>query len=193
MTDPAPMAAAPPGRWTAERYLALVEAGALGPEDRVELLEGVVVAMPPHSTRHAAAISMTSLALTVAVGSRCAVRTQLSLVVGAESVPEPDVALVPGSARDYAAAHPTTALLVVEVAETSLVQDRLTKGPMYAAASVPEFWIVNLRDAQVEVYREPEPAARRYAFTATARPGERLEVGALPGVSVAVDDLLPGG
>ena len=128
---------------------------------------------------------------TAAVGTRAAVRVQLSLVLGPHSVPEPDVALVPGRTADYDTRHPTTALLVVEVADSSLVQDRLTKAPVYAAGGVLAYWIVNLRDDRLEVFRTPDPATRTYAKTVVAGRGDRLEPVALPGISVAVGDLLP--
>jgi Uma2 family endonuclease len=179
-------------RYTAERYLALVEAGVLGPDDRVELLEGVIVAMTPQNPPHAAAIRRIDDALRDAIGKRAVVSVQLPLVVGGYSVPEPDVAVLPGQQSDYDRAHPTTALLVVEVADTSLLQDRLTKAAIYAAAGIPEYWLVNLRDDCIEAFRAPEPTASRYGTTLVAKRGERLEIGALSGASVAVSDLLPG-
>jgi Uma2 family endonuclease len=106
-------------------------------------------------------------------------------------VPEPDVAIVTGRVADYDRAHPTTALLVVEVADSSLKQDRLTKRAIYAAAGIPEYWIVNLPNDCVEIRKQPEPAARRYATTTIARRGDTIEAGLLPGVHVTVDDLLP--
>src|SRR5207249_5396382 len=86
---------------------------------------------------------------------------------------------------------PTTALLVVEVADASLPQDRITKAAIYAGAGIPEYWIVNLRDDQVEAYRGPDPQARRYAEQRRAVRGETLELVAFPGVHIAVDELLP--
>jgi Uma2 family endonuclease len=180
-------------RYTAERYLELVHAGVLGPNDRVELLEGVIVAMAPQNPRHAAGIGRVDDALREAIGKRAVVRVQSPFVAGGYSVPEPDVVVVPGKRSDYDDAHPTRALLVVEVADTSLMQDRLTKAGIYAAADVPEYWLVNLRDDQVEVFRAPEPTASRYADTFVAHRGERLDVAVLPGASVDVSDLLPGG
>jgi Uma2 family endonuclease len=179
------------GRFTTERYLALAEAGVLGPEDRVELLEGVVVSMAPHNVRHASGIMWASEALFRAVGERAVVRVQLSFVAGKRSVPEPDVAIVPGSKTDYLSAHPANALLIVEVADSSLGQDRITKSWIYAKAGVPEYWLVNLRDDCVEVFRDPDPRARRYRSATVAGHGERLALTALAGVIVAVDDLLP--
>jgi Uma2 family endonuclease len=128
---------------TVERYLGLVEAGVLSEDDRVELLEGVVVATTPSNPPHAAGVARADEALRPAIGKRAHIRPQLSLVLG-RSVPEPDLAVVPGSVGDYDRAHPTTALLVIEVADASLKQDRLSKAAIYAAAGIPEYWIVNL-------------------------------------------------
>ena len=185
--------AAPPGtRLTSERYFALIDEGVLGPDDKVELLEGVVVAMAPEGPRHEVAIDKTAEALRLAVAGRAVVRVQHSVHAGARSVPEPDVAVVAGRHDDYVRARPKTALLVVEVAKSSLVRDRRRKARIYATADIPEYWIVNLRADVVEVSRSPDREAARYTETRIARRGERLEMVALPGASVAVDDLLPG-
>jgi Uma2 family endonuclease len=178
-------------RMTVERYFGLVEVGVLSEDDRVELLEGVIVAMTPSNPPHAAAVSMVTQVLLSAVGDRAAVRSRYPLILSRYSCPEPDVAVVPGRNRDYASAHPTTALLVVEVADSSLKQDRITKAAIYAAAGVPEYWIVNLRDGVVEVMRGPEPAQARYREMRTARREERLALCALPEASISVDELLP--
>jgi Uma2 family endonuclease len=114
------------------------------------------------------------------------------LVVGTYSVPEPDVAVVSGQAADYDDAHPTTALLVVEVADSSVAEDRLTKAAIYAAANIPEFWIVNLRDDCVEVFRTPDAPARRYVETSVVHRGVHLEMVASEAAAIAVADLLPG-
>src|SRR5436309_11692776 len=191
MARPAPSDPAVPARWPAEQYLRLVDQGVLAPDDRVELLEGVIVAMAPQNEPHAAGVRRVARALFRAVGDRAVVQVQLSLISGRHSVPEPDAAVLPGTIADYDRAHPRTALLVVEVADTSLKQDRITKRAIYAAAGIPEYWIVNVRDDCVEVRRQPEPGERRYASTAIARRGERIELAALPVVTVVVDDLLP--
>jgi len=102
------------------------------------------------------------------------------------------LAVVPGRESDYEKAHPTGALLLVEVAQWSLPQDRVTKRGIYAAAGVPEYWIVNLRDDRVEVLRAPDRKARLYRETSIARRGARITLAALPDASVALDELLPG-
>jgi Uma2 family endonuclease len=178
MTPGAPAEA----RYTAARYLALVDEGVLGPDDRVELLEGVIVAMSPQNPPHASAVYRTYEALRAAIGTRALVRVQLPLVLGSLSVPEPDIAID--------AVHPTGALLV-EVADPSLA-DRLTKAAIYAAAGIAEYWIVNLREDVVEVSRDPDRQARCYRETARVGRGERIVCTAIADVSVVVDDLLPG-
>jgi len=192
MAIPAPIEPATSIRMTVERYFALVDEGVLGPSDRVELLEGVVVAMSPRNPAHDTVVSLVDRALSRAIGDRATVRCQCTLILGRSSAPEPDVAVVAGEARDYMKAHPMHALLLVEVADSSLAQDRLTKGMLYAAAGIPEYWIVNLRADCVEVLHDPEPAAGRYRERRVVGHGERLTLVALPDVSVAADDFLPG-
>ena len=187
MTQVAPVES----RYTTQAYFDLVAAGIMRPEDRVELLEGVIIARSPQNPPHAAATSLVDRALREAIGRRAAIRVQLPLLAGPYSAPEPDVAVVPGGESDYYDAHPSTALLVVEVADSSLVQDRLTKAAVYATAGIPEYWLVNLRDDCVEVFRVPDPAARRYAEKHLAHRGERLDLVAIAEASVAVADILP--
>ena len=191
MAYPAPTEPASPGRYSVEQYFALVDQGVLSPDDRVELLEGVVVAMSPRDPGHDAAVNRTLYALVRAVGERATVRCQSSLILQPHSVPEPDVVVVPGSISTYDKAHPTAALLAVEVADSSLAQDRITKAALYAAAGVPEYWIINLRDDRVEALRAPTPEAGRYGDMRLAGRGDTIELVSLPGAVVAVNDLLP--
>src|SRR3989442_14440797 len=125
MAHPAPAAS----RCTSEEFFELVARGVLAPDDRVELLEGVIVAMAPQNPRPATSVHMIHEAVSRAVGTRALVRQQFPLIAGLLSVPEPDVAVVPGGISDYLDRHPTPASLVVEVADSSIVQDRLTKTP----------------------------------------------------------------
>jgi Uma2 family endonuclease len=190
--NPAPQPArGPVGLFTVERYFALVDEGLLQPDDRVELLEGVVVAMAPQNSPHASGVSRVTHVLIQALTNRAVVRTQMSFIAGQYSVPEPDVAVVPGRYEDYDQSHPRAALLVVEIADSSLKQDRLTKAMIYTAAAVPEYWIVNVRGQQVEVHRDPDPAARRYRSVTILRRDETIDLVAFPDTTVAVDDLLP--
>lgn len=180
-----------PEGYSAERYFALVEEGLIGPDDKVELLEGLIVAMSPQSPQHASAVWRTTHALEKAVGERALVRSQVSFLASAISVPEPDVCVVEGGISDYDECHPSSALLMVEVAVSTLAPDRLTKSRIYAAAAVPEYWIVNLRDHVVEIHRNPDPASRVYAFTRVAEEGETIALEAIDRCEVAVADLMP--
>src|SRR5882724_9030534 len=151
MTEPAPAAPESPAQYTVEQYFALVDQGVLEPDDKVELLEGVVVAMVPEGLWHANGVRWVSETLRAAIGDRAYVDQQHCFIAGPLSVPEPDVAVLPGKFQDYLTRHPSTAHLVVEVADSSLVQDRLTKAAIYAAAGIPEYWIVARRGDHVQV------------------------------------------
>jgi Uma2 family endonuclease len=99
--------------------------------------------------------------------------------------------MVSGGDDDYATAHPSTALIVVEVADSSVAQDRLTKAAIYASAGVPQYLLVNLRDDRLEIHTSPDSLARTFHSVRIARRGERLELVGFAGIDVAVDDLLP--
>lgn len=142
-------------RMPRSRYDRLVEAGILGPEDRVELLDGLLVAREPQGHRHATVVGLVRAALEKAVGRAYHLREEKPIALDEQSEPEPDVVVVPGRLRDYLAAHPARPVLVVEVADTSLALDRLRKGALYARAGIADYWVVNLIDEALEVYREP--------------------------------------
>jgi Uma2 family endonuclease len=188
LTPPVPHA---PTRITVEDYFRLVETGVLAEDDRVELLEGVIVSMTPSGPPHAVVVAAIGKILTLAVGDRAAVRVQLTFVIPPFSAPEPDIAIVPGSHLDYWKAHPSRALLLVEVADSSLAQDRLAKSRIYAAAGVPEYWLVNLRHGVVEVLRDPDPARALYRSVQRFGRGERIGLASLPGVEIDLADLVP--
>lgn len=127
-----------PHRFTREEYDRMVAAGVFAPDARLELLEGEIINMPPQKSRHATAVRLIEDALRAAFLAGFDVRTRLPLSLGDYSEPEPDVAVVKGSPRDSRDAHPSSALLVVEIAETSLDYDRRRKLPVYVRAGIPE-------------------------------------------------------
>ena len=178
-------------RYTVDRYLALVADGVLGSGDHVELLDGLIVTDPPARPPHATAVGRVADALRRAIGERALINVQQPFDAGPYSCPEPDVAVVPGERSDYDERHPAHALLLVEVSDSSLPQDRLTKAAIYAAAEVPEYWIVNLPDVCVEIHREPLASEGRFVFRGLARHGEAIELSTMPGVRIAVGDLFP--
>jgi len=178
-----------PGRVTAKAYFAMAECGILAPDDRVELLAGLIVAMSPHSPGHDATIDRINRALQRALGPEVLIRIQSSFPVSDSSVPEPDISVVPGAPEDYFEAHPTRAHLIVEVAHSSVPQDRLTKAPIYARAGVPTYWLVNLRDRCVEVFRDPEDGKYRSVERLTG--SQLCSIDELPSARLTAEDLLP--
>lgn len=131
-------------------YEGMVAAGMFGPDERVELLDGVLVEMSPQDIAHAWAIEALTERLVTALRGRARLRCQLPLAVSEYSVPEPDFAVVPISVPRTEV--PTTAHLVVEVANTSLRKDRGLKARLYAAAGVQDYWVVDARARVVHVH-----------------------------------------
>jgi Uma2 family endonuclease len=184
-----PTNVAPLRRWTREEYERMVDAGILGPSDRVELVEGEIVVTSPERGPHAAAIDLGSEALRRIFGAGFTVRVQHPLALGLESEPEPDIAIVRGSPRDYVSGHPSSAVLVVEVSDSSLDYDRATKASLHARAGIAEYWIINLVDPCLEVHRDPRDAAGYQSVTRLDR-GSKVSPLAAPHSHVAVDDLI---
>ena len=159
---------------------------------RVELIEGEVVDMPPQKNAHYTAILLVQRALEKAFGVNHVVRVQGPLDLGERSQPEPDVAVVAGTPRDYRD-HPTSALLVVEISDTTLEFDRERKARLYAKAGLAEYWVVNLVDRVLEVHRTPVLDAQRprYGDIRSVTVGETVSPIAAPEAAIAVADLLP--
>ena len=154
--------------------------------ERVELIEGVLVEMTPQAPGHAACVQRLTRVLSRMLTGRADVRVQLPLAVSDDSLPEPDIAVVP--VADFDDRHPTSALLVVEVAGTSLRKDRLVKADLYARAGVPEYWLVNLLDRHIEVHTGPSASA--YTGVAESAVGTSIRLIAFADVEVAVSDIL---
>ena len=167
----------------------MVAAGVFGPEDRLELLDGEIIDMAPQKSRHATAITLLANTLATVSGPDQTVRVQLPLALDDRSEPEPDIAVVPGSPRDYRDAHPTTALLIVEVADASLAYDRVRKLAAYARAGIPEYWILDLNGETLEVCREP--IGDTYGDRRILKRGDRLAPLAGNGADFEVADILP--
>lgn len=145
--------------------------------------------MSPERSRHAAAVDLALEALRRAFSSSHSIRVQHPLALGAASEPEPDLAVVVGSPRDYVDRHPTSAALVVEVSDSSLEYDRTRKARVYAAAGIADYWIVNIVEGVLELHRDP--GASGYRSVSRLGPGETVTPLAGPDMPVAVSDLLP--
>ncbi len=174
----------------------MVEAGVFPPDERVELIDGEVLQMTPQGAAHATALLLVAEGLRLAFGTGTHVRVQLPLGLDPTSEPEPDVTVVVGSLRDYRDAHPTSALLVAEVADRTLLYDREQKGSLYARAGVADYWIVNLLDWCVEVCRDPTPMPQArygsgYRSQLRLSRGDHISPLAASQARVAVTDLLP--
>jgi Uma2 family endonuclease len=183
-------------RWTRIEYDRLVEAEILGPEDRIELLGGAMIVKEPQYSPHATGILLVQNTLTAAFGPGWAVRPQMPIALDDESEPEPDVAVVPGVPRDYRDAHPDRPVLIVEVALSRLGFDREHKGSLYARAGIADYWIVNIPDRRLEVYRDPVSDAAaafgwRYGQSGVLGPDMRVAPLAKPEAAVSVAELLP--
>ena len=184
-----------PYRWTREQYYKLGEVGIL-PDTNVELIEGEVIQMSPIYSPHATSVTLADDVVRDVFGKGWVVRVQLPLSLGTNSDPQPDVAVIAGKVRDFKDAHPSTAALVIEVAVSSLDYDRKQKASLYAKAGIKDYWIVNVEDEQLEVYRRPIADANgeygfSYAQTLIFKKGDVVKPLAKSKVVIAVADLLP--
>jgi Uma2 family endonuclease len=183
-------------RWARADYDRAIEIGAFRPGDPVELLAGELMVSEPQGSAPYTAVGLVEDALRAAFGSGWLVRSQGPIALDEDSEPEPDVAVTPGTRRDYSREHPSRPVLVVEVAESSLAFDREHKGNLYARAGIADYWILNLIDRVLEVYRQPiaDPATRlgwRYASMEVLASGSSATPLAAPAALIAVSDLLP--
>ena len=185
----------PTRRWRRAEYDRLVELGIFAGE-RLELLDGLLAVREPQGSSHAAIVGQIGEALRSAFGAGWHTRLQAPLALDDDSEPEPDVAVVAGEYRDYVTGHPSTAALVVEVADSSLGLDRRLKVGLYARAGLPEYWIVNLVEGVLEVHREPRPEPETaygwvYRSVEIVRPPASVTPLGAPGSLIPVADLLP--
>jgi Uma2 family endonuclease len=154
-------------RFSVEQYHRMIEAGILTATDRCELLDGWIVPKMTHQPPHDSAIARLNRRLTRLLSDEWVIRVQAAITL-ATSEPEPDLAVVTGPEDLYDQRHPfpRDIALLIEVADSSLLSDRRDKGALYARARIPEYWIVNLVSAQVEVYTQPRsgknPAYRQH-------------------------------
>jgi Uma2 family endonuclease len=181
---------------TRAEYDGLIEAGFFQPEDRVELLGGVLVVKEPQGGPHYTATRLVEEALRRVFGAGWDVRGQGPVALDDESEPEPDVAVVRGSIRDYRDHHPALPVLIVEIAYSSLDRDRGRKGSLYARAGLAEYWILDLVGRRLEVYRGPGADAAaafgwRYRDLTILTADASVTPLAAPGQSIRVADLLP--
>lgn len=178
-------------RFTVEEYYRMAEAGILGPDERVELLNGEIYTMAAIGNRHARCVDFAGEWFIIRLAGRAIVRIQGPVRLSSGAEPEPDLALLRPRADRYGAARPgpDDILLLIEVADTSLAHDRDLKLPLYAAAGIREVWLVDLTSNQVLVHRDPSPTGYRSVST-VGRDGA-LTPAAFPDLGMQVAELLP--
>ena len=187
------MAQPTPRLFTVDEYYRMAEAGILGEDDRVELIEGEIVQVPPIGPRHADQVDYLARLFFRRLGDEVLVRIQNPVRLSTRSEPEPDLAVVrahPERRHPYRSEHPTAAdvLLVVEIADTSLEYDLGRKARLYARHSLPELWVLDQRGDRLVAHREP--TARGYSAVRTLVRGESIAPLAFPENTFTVDELL---
>jgi Uma2 family endonuclease len=155
-------------------------------DERIELLRGALVPMSPIGPPHSATIDRLTRILVVALLDRATVRVQNPFAALDDSEPEPDVNVVP--VGDYDSDHPERALVLIEVAESSLARDRGIKLQIYAENGVPEYWVVNLVNRRIEVYSNPSSAG--YETIRHLERGQSIRLVSFPDVEIQVSDVL---
>ena len=177
-------------RFTADQYEEMVRAGILTRDDRVELIDGEVVAMPPMGEGHSYSVYRKNRLFNRAFGDVAGVLVQAPIRLDTGAMPEPDIALLRLPDERYRSARPGPAdiFLVVEVADTSLAYDRRTKARIYAQAGIPEYWVHNINQDILIVLRDPTQEGYR-SVTQLGR-GDRIALLAFPDRELAVSDLL---
>jgi Uma2 family endonuclease len=182
-----------PRRWTAVEFDKLGSLGCFAGR-RAYLIDGVIWEQGPMDPPHANALEMVTEAVRTAFGTGWRFRVQLPLHVGALTNPMPDLAVVAGQPGNHP--HPTTAALVVEVADTTLAADTTEKAEKYATAGIADYWVLDLNARPLLVFRDPQPlpaglGATAYRTRLTLGPTDRVSPLASPNASILVGDLLP--
>ena len=198
---PAPISAAAPApaltsdrktrKFTVAEYYRMAEVGILGPEERLELIEGDIIVMPPIGPGHADNVNELNEVLAGYAPGRFRIGIQNPIHLDNGSEPQPDVVLLRRRPEGYGAAHPTPAdvLLIIEVADSTLNYDREVKAHIYGRNNVPETWVRNLPDDCIERFSEPGPNG--YGQHTVHRRGKTITPVSLPNLRLAVADLLP--
>ena len=181
----------PVRRFTVAEYYAMAEAGILTEDDRVELIDGVIVEMSPVGSRHVGCVNLYTRWLSQLVGDRAILQVQGSIHLDDDTEPQPDLALLRDRPDFYSSSHaePSDVMLLIEVADSSVGYDRHEKLPRYARAGIPEVWITVLPERIIEAHTEP--SGGRYTRNRIYVPGDTISPGALPDIELAVSDILP--
>jgi Uma2 family endonuclease len=184
-----------PFRWTTDLFHDICDAGYFEGRN-VILVDGEIIEMPAPNPPHNVGMMLAVEVLTPLFRPGFVVRNQMALVLGLWTDPVPDLAFVPGTARDYLTRQATTAALVVEVSDTTVAYDATEKAELYATGGIADYWVLDVANGRVLVFRDPQPLpttppATAYQTCLTLGRGDTVSPLALPGVTVNVADLLP--
>ena len=176
---------------TSAEYYRMIESGIIREGERVELILGQIFTMAAKGTRHTVATTRLITELPMLIQRRAIVRCQEPITLPNNSEPEPDIAIVRLRSDDYINSHPAPAdiILVIEVADSTIKFDRETKAPLYAAAGISEYWIINLLDNRLEIYRQPE--GNIYASIEIITPPRSISLPQFPDISLNIGDFFP--
>jgi Uma2 family endonuclease len=176
--------------FTIEQYHQMIASGVLTEGDRVELIEGEILEMVAIGSKHGAQVKRLNRLFAGLLEPSVLISVQDPVELGPRSEPEPDVALLRWRDGFYESSHPQASdvYLVIEVADRTLDYDRSVKAPLYSRSDIFEYWIVNLQDNVIEVYRQPSPSG--YQMIQSYQRGMAIEVMALPGLGLTVDRIL---
>lgn len=178
-----------PRRWTVDEFECMIQLRIFAPDEKLELLNGEITQKMTQNPPHATGLMLMQTVLIRIFGQPFMVRVQLPLSLDENDRPEPDLAIVTGAPRDYLVSHPSTALLVAEISDSTLQTDRDIKAAIYARAEIAEYWILNLSERTLEVHREPRNG--RYNHIRILDEAQTLAPLAAPETSIAIAELLP--
>lgn len=176
--------------FTVDEYYRMVDAGILGEDDRVELIEGEIIKMSPIGSPHSGCVNRLNRLFSDRLGRRAVLSVQNPVRLSERTEPQPDIALLIPRADFYSQRHPQSeeVLLLIEAADTTIEYDKEMKIPLYAAAGIIEVWIVSLTEELIEVYRQP--LANAYAEIRQFRRGENVSPLSFSDVLLSVDEVL---
>ena len=171
-------------------YRQLVSAGVLESEDRIELIEGELIMMPPIGPEYSASTSNLFFCLSRRLSEKTRLRVSDPITLSSFSEPQPNIAIVKARADHYKSAHPTPkdVLVVIEVVDSSADFDNTVKAKLYGKAGIPEYWIVEIEEACVRVFTEP--SKQGYRTIKEYHRGDKVKCGTVPELHLAVTELL---
>ena len=177
--------------WSIADYHQMIEAGILDEDDRVELLEGKIVCMSPQRPFHAASVQRSSRLLFKLLSDRAEIRVQLPVILGNDSEPEPDIAVVRFDDDEYSFRHPEASdiYLLIEVADSTIAKDRNQKARIYAKNQVLEYWILDLQKREVYVFRQPEESSYREKLILNSN--DSIAIQAFPDAAITLNAMFP--